>query len=195
MPVSWRCQEEGSSGSWGMSLLTPLLTDFLRLSYPTGCPRRHSSKNSRAQTCLRHTCCPLQPVCAALSMCNAVSPRECLILEILFQLSARPISNESAKETKKPLAGGKDPSEDQGSHPSEAGAASISSTQLVCVVSDLGRLQEWVSSVALVDTWICELWGPTHRPRTQEPLSGAHLCFLVPAVMCCTHCFLLSGES
>ncbi|XP_028623588.1 conserved oligomeric Golgi complex subunit 2 [Grammomys surdaster] len=60
------------------------------------------------------------------------------------ELSVRPISNESAKENKKPLTGSKDPSEDQGSHPSEAGAASISSTQLVYVVSDLGRLQEWL---------------------------------------------------
>lgn len=60
------------------------------------------------------------------------------------ELSVRPISNESAKETKKPLTGSKDPSEDQGSHPSEAGATSISSTQLVYVVSDLGRLQEWL---------------------------------------------------
>uniref|UniRef100_A0A8C6GT85 Conserved oligomeric Golgi complex subunit 2 n=1 Tax=Mus spicilegus TaxID=10103 RepID=A0A8C6GT85_MUSSI len=60
------------------------------------------------------------------------------------ELSVRPVSNESAKETKKPLTGSKDPSEDQGSHPSEAGATSISSTQLVYVVSDLGRLQEWL---------------------------------------------------
>ncbi|OBS82539.1 hypothetical protein A6R68_23478, partial [Neotoma lepida] len=54
-----------------------------------------------------------------------------------------PISNESTKETKKPLAGSKDPSEDQGSHPSEVQAASISSTQLVYVVADLDKLQEW----------------------------------------------------
>lgn len=60
------------------------------------------------------------------------------------ELSVRPISNESAKETKKPLAGSKDPSDDHGSHPSEAGTVSISSTQLVYVVSDLGRLQEWL---------------------------------------------------
>ncbi|EDL11770.1 component of oligomeric golgi complex 2 [Mus musculus] len=60
------------------------------------------------------------------------------------ELSVRPVSNESAKETKKPLTGSKDPSEDQGSHASEASAASISSTQLVYVVSDLGRLQEWL---------------------------------------------------
>lgn len=60
------------------------------------------------------------------------------------ELSVRPISNESAKETKKPLAGSKDPSDDHGSHPSEAGAVPISSTQLVYVVSDLGRLQEWL---------------------------------------------------
>lgn len=83
-----------------------------------------------------------------------------MILEIPFQLSVRPIANESAKETKKPSAGSKDPSEDQGSRPSESGAAPVSCTQLVYVVSDLGRLQEWVSFVALVDTWICELWGP-----------------------------------
>lgn len=60
------------------------------------------------------------------------------------ELSARPISNESMKETKKPLAGSKDPSEDQGSHPAEAAVASVSSTQLVYVVSDLDRLQEWL---------------------------------------------------
>ncbi|XP_028745616.1 conserved oligomeric Golgi complex subunit 2 isoform X1 [Peromyscus leucopus] len=60
------------------------------------------------------------------------------------ELSVRPISNESTKETKKPLAGSKDPSEDQGSHPSEVQAASISSTQLVYVVADLNRLQEWL---------------------------------------------------
>lgn len=118
---------------------------------------------------------PAASVCAeALSRYkHPVSPRECLILEIPFQLSVRPISNESAKETKKPLAGSKDPSEEQGSHPSDAGAASISSPQLVCVVSDLGRLQEWVSLIALVDTWICELWGTVH-PRTSA-LLGASL--------------------
>lgn len=60
------------------------------------------------------------------------------------ELSVRPISNESAKETKKPLAGSKDPPDDHRSHPSEAGAVPISSTQLVYVVSDLGRLQEWL---------------------------------------------------
>ena len=94
---------------------------------------------------------PAACVCAELlSMYKCpVSPRECLIVEILFQLSVWPVSNESAKETKKPLTGSKDPSEDQGSHASEASAASISSTQLVYVVSDLGRLQEWVSFAAL----------------------------------------------
>lgn len=81
-----------------------------------------------------------------------------MILEIFPQLSVRPISNESTKETKKPLAGSKDPSEDQGGHPSEVQAASISSTQLVYVVADLDRLQEWVSVTALVDIWICKLW-------------------------------------
>lgn len=60
------------------------------------------------------------------------------------ELSGRPISNESTKETRKPLAGSKDPSEDQGNHPSEAQAASISSTQLLYVVSDLDKLQEWL---------------------------------------------------
>ncbi|CAO2609426.1 Conserved oligomeric Golgi complex subunit 2 [Lemmus lemmus] len=62
----------------------------------------------------------------------------------ISELSGRPISNESIKETKKPLAGSKDPSEDQGNHPSEAQAAPISSTQLLYVVSDLDRLQEWL---------------------------------------------------
>lgn len=60
------------------------------------------------------------------------------------ELSGRPISNESTKETRKPLAGNRDPSEDQGNHPSEAQTASISSTQLLYVVSDLDRLQEWL---------------------------------------------------
>ncbi|XP_021076027.1 conserved oligomeric Golgi complex subunit 2 [Mus pahari] len=60
------------------------------------------------------------------------------------ELSLRPISHENAKETKKPLAGSKDPPEDQGSQPSEAGAAPVSSTQLVYVASDLGRLQKWL---------------------------------------------------
>lgn len=60
------------------------------------------------------------------------------------ELSGRPISNESTKETRKPLAGSRDPSEDQGNHPSEAQTASISSTQLLYVVSDLDRLQEWL---------------------------------------------------
>ncbi|XP_008844006.1 conserved oligomeric Golgi complex subunit 2 [Nannospalax galili] len=65
------------------------------------------------------------------------------------ELSARPISNDSTKEMKRPLASGsKDPSttqgntEDQGSRPSEVPAVSLSSTQLVYVVADLGRLQE-----------------------------------------------------
>ncbi|XP_077879153.1 conserved oligomeric Golgi complex subunit 2 isoform X2 [Ictidomys tridecemlineatus] len=66
------------------------------------------------------------------------------------ELSRRPISNESAKEIKKPLvAGSKDSSasqggnEDQGRGPSEEKPVeSISSTQLVYVVADLDRLQE-----------------------------------------------------
>ncbi|KAF6073196.1 component of oligomeric golgi complex 2 [Phyllostomus discolor] len=66
------------------------------------------------------------------------------------ELLLRPISNESAKDVKKPLAAGsKDPSaaqgnsEDQGSSPPEAKpAASISSAQLVLVAADLDRLQE-----------------------------------------------------
>nr|XP_045378494.1 conserved oligomeric Golgi complex subunit 2 [Camelus bactrianus] len=65
------------------------------------------------------------------------------------ELLLRPISNESAKDIKKPLVtGSKDPSvtqgtsEDQGSGPSEAKPiASVSSTQLVYVVADLDRLQ------------------------------------------------------
>ncbi|XP_072827071.1 conserved oligomeric Golgi complex subunit 2 isoform X2 [Vicugna pacos] len=65
------------------------------------------------------------------------------------ELLLRPISNESAKDIKKPLVtGSKDPSvtqgtsEDQGSGPSEAKpVASVSSTQLVYVVADLDRLQ------------------------------------------------------
>ncbi|XP_051057521.1 conserved oligomeric Golgi complex subunit 2 isoform X2 [Phodopus roborovskii] len=60
------------------------------------------------------------------------------------EISVRPISNESTKENKKPLAGSKDPSEDQGSHSSEVQTPSISSTQLVYVVSDLDRLQDWL---------------------------------------------------
>ena len=76
-----------------------------------------------------------------------------LVIEILFQLLLRPISNDSAKDIKKPLgAGSKDPSttqgssEDQGSGAPEAKpVASVSSTQLVHVVADLDRLQEQVA--------------------------------------------------
>lgn len=71
---------------------------------------------------------------------------------MVFQLLLRPISNESAKDIKKPLVtGSKDPSvtqgngEDQGSAPSETKpVVSISSTQLVYVVADLDKLQEQV---------------------------------------------------
>uniref|UniRef100_A0A667HBR2 Conserved oligomeric Golgi complex subunit 2 n=1 Tax=Lynx canadensis TaxID=61383 RepID=A0A667HBR2_LYNCA len=66
------------------------------------------------------------------------------------ELLLRPISNESAKDIKKPLVtGGKDPSvtqgnsEDQASGPAETRpVASISSTQLIYVVADLDKLQE-----------------------------------------------------
>ncbi|KAM8818490.1 conserved oligomeric Golgi complex subunit 2 isoform 2-T2 [Rhynchonycteris naso] len=66
------------------------------------------------------------------------------------ELLLRPISNESAKDIKKPLVtSSKDPSvthgnnEDQGSGPSETKPVTfISSTQLICVVADLDRLQE-----------------------------------------------------
>ncbi|XP_061038714.1 conserved oligomeric Golgi complex subunit 2 isoform X2 [Eubalaena glacialis] len=66
------------------------------------------------------------------------------------ELLLRPISNESAKDIKKPLVtGGKDPSvtqgncEDQGSGPSETKpVVPVSSTQLVYVVADLDRLQD-----------------------------------------------------
>lgn len=71
---------------------------------------------------------------------------------MVFQLLLRPISNESAKDIKKPLVtGSKDPSvtqgngEDQGSGPSETKpTVSVSSTQLVYVVADLDKLQEQV---------------------------------------------------
>lgn len=91
-------------------------------------------------------------------------------LEISSQLSGRPISNESTKETRKPLAGSRDPSEDQGNHPSEAQTASISSTQLLYVVSDLDRLQEWVSFTTLADAWVCKLWDHGHPARTSALL-------------------------
>nr|XP_060497084.1 conserved oligomeric Golgi complex subunit 2 [Panthera onca] len=66
------------------------------------------------------------------------------------ELLLRPISNESAKDIKKPLVtGGKEPSvtqgnsEDQASGPAETRpVASISSTQLIYVVADLDKLQE-----------------------------------------------------
>ncbi|XP_057342403.1 conserved oligomeric Golgi complex subunit 2 isoform X2 [Manis pentadactyla] len=66
------------------------------------------------------------------------------------ELLLRPISNENAKDIKKPLVtGSKDPSvtqgnsEDQGSSPSETKpVVSISSTQLVYVAADLIKLQE-----------------------------------------------------
>ena len=75
------------------------------------------------------------------------------MVEILFQLLLGPISNESAKDIKKPLVtGSKDLSitqgncEDQASGPSETRPiVSVSSTQLVCVVTDLDRLQEQAS--------------------------------------------------
>ena len=70
--------------------------------------------------------------------------------EILFQLLLGPISNESAKDIKKPLVtGSKDLSitqgncEDQASGPSETKPiVSISSTQLLCVITDMDRRQE-----------------------------------------------------
>ena len=73
--------------------------------------------------------------------------------EILFQLLLGPISNESAKDIKKPLVtGSKDLSitqgncEDQASGPSETKPiVSISSTQLLCVITDMDRLQEQAS--------------------------------------------------
>ena len=73
--------------------------------------------------------------------------------EILFQLLLGHISNESAKDIKKPLVtGSKDLSitqgncKDQASGPSETKPiVSISSTPLVYVVTDLDRLQEQVS--------------------------------------------------
>ncbi|XP_033264825.1 conserved oligomeric Golgi complex subunit 2 isoform X2 [Orcinus orca] len=66
------------------------------------------------------------------------------------ELLLRPISNESAKDVKKPSGtGSKDPSvaqgncEDRGSGPSETKpVVPVSSTQLVYVVADLDRLQE-----------------------------------------------------
>ncbi|XP_032464104.1 conserved oligomeric Golgi complex subunit 2 isoform X5 [Phocoena sinus] len=70
--------------------------------------------------------------------------------DAFHQLLLRPISNESAKDIKKPsVTGSKDPSvaqgncEDRGSGPSETKpVVPISSTQLVYVVADLDRLQE-----------------------------------------------------
>ncbi|XP_036916105.1 conserved oligomeric Golgi complex subunit 2 isoform X2 [Sturnira hondurensis] len=113
------------------------------------------------------------PYCLAASHCAWSSLQRCwsaqlflpalahrlwrLTLQVLARFSVfvselllRPISNESAKDIKKPVVtGGKDPStaqgssEDQGSGPPEAKpVASISSTQLVYVVADLDRLQE-----------------------------------------------------
>ncbi|XP_007450662.1 PREDICTED: conserved oligomeric Golgi complex subunit 2 isoform X2 [Lipotes vexillifer] len=66
------------------------------------------------------------------------------------ELLLRPISNETAKDIKKPsVTGSKDPSvtqgncEDQGSGPSETKpVVPVSSTQLVYVVADLDRLQD-----------------------------------------------------
>ncbi|XP_059981556.1 conserved oligomeric Golgi complex subunit 2 isoform X3 [Lagenorhynchus albirostris] len=70
--------------------------------------------------------------------------------DAFHQLLLRPISNESAKDIKKPSGtGSKDPSiaqgncEDRGSGPSETKpVVPVSSTQLVYVVADLDRLQE-----------------------------------------------------
>ena len=73
--------------------------------------------------------------------------------EILSQLLLRPISNESAKGIKKPLVTDSNNlsitqgnCEHQASGPSETKPiVSISSTQLICVVTDLDRLQEQAS--------------------------------------------------
>ncbi|XP_026949917.1 conserved oligomeric Golgi complex subunit 2 isoform X8 [Sagmatias obliquidens] len=78
------------------------------------------------------------------SLFNAGNP------DAFHQLLLRPISNESAKDIKKPSGtGSKDPSvaqgncEDRGSGPSETKpVVPVSSTQLVYVVADLDRLQE-----------------------------------------------------
>ncbi|XP_033264828.1 conserved oligomeric Golgi complex subunit 2 isoform X7 [Orcinus orca] len=78
------------------------------------------------------------------SLFNAGNP------DAFHQLLLRPISNESAKDVKKPSGtGSKDPSvaqgncEDRGSGPSETKpVVPVSSTQLVYVVADLDRLQE-----------------------------------------------------
>uniref|UniRef100_A0A452DTW7 Conserved oligomeric Golgi complex subunit 2 n=1 Tax=Capra hircus TaxID=9925 RepID=A0A452DTW7_CAPHI len=64
------------------------------------------------------------------------------VTEIFFQLLLRPISNESAKDIKKPLVtGSKELSITQGNCEDQP-IVSISSTQLVYVVTDLDRLQE-----------------------------------------------------
>nr|XP_030695473.1 conserved oligomeric Golgi complex subunit 2 isoform X8 [Globicephala melas] len=78
------------------------------------------------------------------SLFNAGNP------DAFHQLLLRPISNESAKDIRKPSGtGSKDPSvaqgncEDRGSGPSETKpVVPVSSTQLVYVVADLDRLQE-----------------------------------------------------
>lgn len=89
------------------------------------------------------------------------------------EVSVRPISNESAKETKKPLAGAKDPVEDQGSHPSEAGSAPVSSTQLVCVVSDLGRLQDWLPDLLETVKLRLEMTGFKNFSSLSEALADS----------------------
>nr|XP_015841886.1 conserved oligomeric Golgi complex subunit 2 isoform X3 [Peromyscus maniculatus bairdii] len=100
------------------------------------------------------------------------------------ELSVRPISNESTKETKKPLAGSKDPSEDQGSHPSEVQAASISSTQLVYVVADLDRLQEWLPELLEIVKPKLEMIGFKNFSSISEALedSQSSLSAHVPAL-------------
>ncbi|KAK2496308.1 hypothetical protein MC885_009103 [Smutsia gigantea] len=99
-------------------------------------------------------------------------------MEILFQLLLRPISNENAKDIKKPLVtGSKDPSatqgnsEDQGSSPSETKpVVSMSFTELVYVAADLLKLQEELPELLEIIKPILEMIGFKNFSSISEAL-------------------------
>lgn len=63
VPVSWGARRKGGSVEGGAYLSSPpLLTDFLRLPCPTGCPEDTTVRTAGPRLPERD-CCPLQPVC------------------------------------------------------------------------------------------------------------------------------------
>ncbi|KAG8515053.1 Conserved oligomeric Golgi complex subunit 2 [Galemys pyrenaicus] len=91
------------------------------------------------------------------------------------ELLLRPITNENAKDVKKPLVtGSRDPSvaqgnsEDQGNGPSEPKpVVSISSTQLVYVVADLDKLQEQEVPTA-ASSYVDSALKPFHQLQSRH---------------------------